>query len=161
MIDIEHVREAAKKLQDAMNMLSRGPSGFYLEELVAAHDLLMGRFAPFKVGDRVRLLKAPDLKPVSACQQHGWWHCRHFLVPGAAGVVREAECGSKGFRFGVVFDSESWIDDVGHMRPKGSIVPIESDDRHIFTFGEGWLEHESPNDRANSPATAPGGNDER
>lgn len=147
-MDIEHVHKAAEKLSEAMGMLGRGPLDYYLLELVAAHDMLMSRFAPFRVGDRVRLLKAPDMKPISDVQPHGWWRCRHFLVPGATGVVKTATCGTGGFSFGVEFDAESWIDEVGFQRPKGTIVQMEADSKHVFKFGEGWLEHE-PNVRAN------------
>ena len=39
----------------AQEMLSGGPLDYYLTEMAAAHELLMTRYAPFKVGDRVRL----------------------------------------------------------------------------------------------------------
>ena len=153
-MDIEHVRAATKKLQEAIGMFGRGPLDYYLNELVAAHDMLMQRFAPFKVGDRVRLLKAPDMTPISVEQPHGWWHCRHFLVPGATGVIVSADAGTRGFRFGVEFDAESWIDEVGFQRPKGTVVHMEDDRKHVFGFGEGWLESETHNDRIEAGTTA-------
>lgn len=139
-MDIEHVRKAADKLKEAMDLFGRGPLDYYLQELVAAHDLLMTRFAPFKVGDRVILTKTPNYKSAP-----GWLNCAHFLVPGAAGVVVDAECGQSGFRFDVLFDDESWIDNIGHQRAKGTAVPIEHERRHRFGFGESWLEREPAN----------------
>jgi hypothetical protein len=139
-MNLDVVREGAQKLSEAMAIFSRGPLDFYLRELVAAHDLLMTRYAPLKVRDRVVLVKAPDYADAPS-----WKHCEHFLVPGAAGVVVDATCGERGFRFEVLFDAESWIDTTGHGRPKGTVVPIEHDKRHRFCFGEGWLEREPSN----------------
>lgn len=139
-MDIEHVRNAANKLKEAMDMFGRGPLDYYLRELVAAHDLLMSRFAPFQIGDRVKLLKSPDYEKAP-----GWDKCKHFLVCGAAGVIVDATCGSSGFVFDVLFDDESWIDTVGRDRPKGSVVPMPGDRKHRFGFREGWLEHVTPN----------------
>jgi hypothetical protein len=140
-MDIHHVRKAAAKLKEAMDLFGRGPLDYYLQELVAAHDLLMVRFAPFQVGDRVVLMKAPDYE-----SSPGWRPSAHFLVPGAAGVVVDAGCGQGGFRFDVMFDDESWIDNTGHQRARGSVVPMEPERKHRFGFGEGWLELELAND---------------
>ena len=123
-----------------MDLFGRGPLDFFLRELVAAHDLLMSRYAPFKVGDRVVLTKAPDY-----VQAPGWNGCEHFLVPGAAGTVVDTSCGERGFRFDVLFDDESWIDTVGYRNPKGTFVPMAPDRRHRFGFGEGWLAPEPAN----------------
>ena len=139
-MDIDHVRKAAEKLKEAMDMFGRGPLDYYLRELVGAHDMLMSRFAPLKVGDRVVLTKAPDYKKAP-----GWSHSAHFLVPGAAGVVVDAGCGVHGFRFDVLFDDESWVDNSGYQRAKGSVVPMEPERRHRYGFGEGWLERETAN----------------
>jgi len=139
-VDIEHVRKAAHKLKEAMDLFGRGPLDYYLSELVAAHDLLISRFAPFKVGDRVRLTKVPDFEKAP-----GWAPSKHFLVVGAHATVVNVECGSGGFRFDVLFDDESWIDTVGYQQPKGTVVPICSDNKHSFGFREGWLEHETYN----------------
>ncbi|MBK8810782.1 MAG: hypothetical protein IPN69_08645 [Acidobacteria bacterium] len=136
MIDYQNVKKAAKMLRESMHMLGRGPLEFYLLELVAAHDLLMERFSPFKVGDRVRLTKTPDYS-----QAPGWSHCSHFLIVGSEGTIQTASCGSRGFKFGVIFDDESWIDTIGHARKKGTVVPIEDRNKHAFQFGEDSIEH--------------------
>ena len=130
-MNIENVREATKKLSEAMSLFGSGPLDFYLRELIAAHDLLIKRFAPFKSGDRVRLITPPDFDKTTGLQ-----HCKHFLVHGAEGTVKSVECGEGGFRFGVVFDNESWIDTQGFVGKKGAYVAI--DDKHAFSF--------SPND---------------
>jgi hypothetical protein len=139
-MDIDHVRKAADKLKEAMEMFGHGPLDYYLRELVAAHDMLMSRFAPFKVGDRVVLKNAPNFEAAP-----GWTNCRHFLVPGAAGTVVDAGCGQDGFRFDVLFDDESWIDNTGYQRPKGTVVPVEP--KHRYGFGEMWLEREPANEK--------------
>lgn len=94
-MDLDRVRKAAKMMREAQDMLSGGPLDYYLTEMAAAHDLLMTRYAPFKVGDRVRLKAAPEIT--------GW---KSLLVAGAPGVVSRADCGSRGFMFGVQFDAD-------------------------------------------------------
>ena len=130
----ENIRRAAELMEQAHTLLARGPLAYYLTEMAAAHDLLMSRFSPLKVGDRVTLAKVPDYETAP-----GWQHCAHFLVVGATGVVKAAECGSRGFRFGVEFDDDSWIDNTGHERAKGTVVFREPDNRMLFYFGEEWL----------------------
>jgi hypothetical protein len=144
-MNIDKLREAAKALQFAMRLFDSGPLDYHLLELSAAYELLMSRYAPFKVGDRVRLLRAPDFN-----KSPGWRGCEHFLVAGANGEVRTAECGSDGFRFGVVFDEESWVN--CHDQ---SVHPIGEGNRHQFSFGEGWLEHEVTTEMEELPRWKP------
>jgi hypothetical protein len=92
--------------------------------MVGAYDYLMERYAPFKAGDRVMLVKSPSPMP------SGWEHCRHFLVPGAYAIVHQISCDAKGFRVEVEFLDESWID------RDNKIIPIEPDRRHTFSFSD-------------------------
>lgn len=138
-MNLDNVRLGTAKLREAMALFSTGPLEYYLTELIAAHDLLMTRFAPFKIGDRVRLTKAPVLSA-----DHGWKPYEHFLVVGATGVVTTAECGTKGFQFGIVFDNESFI--AGCTRfpiTAGDVVPISESARHTYAFSESYLERDS------------------
>ena len=131
----ENIRRAAELMEQAHALLACGPLNYYLTEMAAAHDLLMSRFAPFKVGDRVTLAKVPDYEDAP-----GWRHCEHFLIVGATATVKEAECGSRGFRFAVEFDDDSWIDNTGYKRPKGTVVLREASEKLRFHFGEKWLD---------------------
>lgn len=136
-MNLDNVRLGTAKLREAMELLSRGPLEYYLTELIAAHDLLMTRFAPFKTGDRVMLTKAPIMSA-----DHGWKPCAHFLVRGSTGTVVNADCGSKGFQFGVVFDDESTTVGyaIGDLKI-GDRVPVSPERRHVFAFSESYLEH--------------------
>lgn len=131
MLDLERILKAAAMMREATDLLSKGPLSYYLEELAASHELLMTRFAPIKVGDRVRLTRVPNFESAP-----GSVPSKHFLVVGALGTVRESSCGRRGFRFSVEFDDESWIDRAG------SVIPIEPKDRHTFSFGENSLAQE-------------------
>lgn len=96
-------------VEDGIRILSSGPLDYTLQKLTKAHEVLMTRFAPFKVGDRVALRRAPDMD-----SNHGWRHCRHFLIPGAVGTVRSADCSLAGnLIFDVDFDHQPWIDQDG------------------------------------------------
>jgi hypothetical protein len=102
-MELDKVRIAAKLLTQAQDILSGGPLEYYLTELAAAHDLLMTRYAPFKVGDRVRLKAAPE---ITESVRPGWMHYKTLLVAGALGVVSTASCGSRGFVFDIIFDAD-------------------------------------------------------
>ena len=101
-MDFENVKLAAEHMKQAERLLSRGPFGYYLVEMSAAYDLLMNRFAPFKVGDQAHLAADIALGPNS-----GWHHWRHFFKKGQPCRVVSAECGSHGFRFGIQFDADT------------------------------------------------------
>ena len=125
-MDIEALKTAMKKMDEARRLLEGGPMNYTLDQLLASYELLMDRFAPHRVGDYVELARAPAISPES-----GWHSSRHFLTEGAKGVIRTAECGDKGFRFGVAFNNESWLDNNGQPQT----VQRES----IYTFSEEWL----------------------
>jgi hypothetical protein len=118
---------AMKKLAEAQELLSRGPASFYVEQMVGAYDYLMDRFAPFKVGDKVVMVK--ELQTIPS----GWSHCQHFLVPGARAVVEQIACDGKGFRVDVSFLDESWINRDGEK------IPMEPDRFHTFSFNETYF----------------------
>lgn len=118
---------AMKKLAEAQELLSRGPASFYVEQMVGAYDYLMERYAPFKAGDKVIMVK--ELQTIPS----GWSHCQHFLVPGARGVVDQISCDAKGFRVEVIFENESWINKDGEK------ILMEPDRRHTFSFNETYF----------------------
>ena len=128
---IENIKKATGLLREGMQLLATGPLDYYLTELVAAHDLLMDRYAPFKVGDKVELAVTPTISEEVAW---GWLGAKHFLKKGATGVVVSATCGARGFRFGVVFDEETWISPVDKLEKE-----VEKDKRHEYVFGESSL----------------------
>ena len=127
-MDIENVKDAIDLLQKGINKLSNGPLSYYVENMVAAYDILMTRYAPFKVGDCVLLTKTPVINLSTAS---GWMGSKHFLVKGAAGTVATADCGTRGFKFDVIFDDESWYNHVDKI-----YVKMAEDKRHRYCFGE-------------------------
>jgi hypothetical protein len=127
-MNIDNVKQAAEHLGKALTLLQRGPIDYYLTELVGAAEYCKEHYSPFKVNDNVILCKAPALE-----EGHGWYHCRHFLVKGAKGVVKEVDLGSKGFSFSIEFTDESYMD------RDGKIHPTAENRRHTFGFGEDSL----------------------
>lgn len=114
--------QAMVKLTEAQQLLSQGPASYYVEQFIGAYEYLMANFAPFKVGDKVVLVKAPNPMP------SGWAHCEHFIKVGATAEVRNVECSAKGFSVEVHFDDESWINNAK------AVIPV--DDKHVFTFSD-------------------------
>lgn len=126
-MNVQSVKDGLRLIREGMDKLGGGPASWYVDQLVAAYELLMQRYAPFKVGDLVRLSRTIE----GIDQEHGWYACRHFLTVGSRGIVTIAECGTKGFSFGVEFFDETWIDQDGIKR-----IPSR---RHTFMFGENDL----------------------
>jgi len=141
----DDVREACKLLEKASDLMRGSCLQYYLDQLLQSYDLLMGTYAPFKVGDRVQLSKTPVINEKTA---PGWRGSEHFLVKGAAGEVAEAECVNGKFRFSILFDQETYI----HPCNK---VPTTPERRGTYSFGPDYLEPE-----ANAKADKISGNKE-
>jgi len=107
MDKFDGLKEGLAHLKKAQDAFSKGPLTFYITELVGAYNFMMEHCAPFKVGDRVILIKAPI---INANENHGWMSSKHFLIPGAKADVLSISCNEKGFQVGVAFDDESYID---------------------------------------------------
>jgi hypothetical protein len=132
MTNVDAITEGVKLIEQGMRRLSGGPLDYYLKQLVKARELLLTRFAPFKVGDRIILWHTPIIEPES-----GWYCSRHFLVAGSLGTVKESDCDGEGrLRFYVEFDNETWIDYDGKEQPVIS--------KHRFCFFEQQLILEQP-----------------
>lgn len=83
---------------------------------------------PFKEGDKAVLAKTPDIRPETS---PGWMSSKHFLVEGALATVASVGFYDGQFRFGLMFDNETWIDREGIQRPV--------DNQYVYTFGEKWI----------------------
>lgn len=131
-MDVERIIEGMRKIEEGKLLLDSGPFDYTMKCLFAAHEALLTRYAPFKVGDRVRLSKTPV---INECTAPGWMRAEHFLIKGAAGTVKDSHVSSNGdLFFGVVFDHESWIG------PDGVEHCVSGDNKAMFTFAESWLE---------------------
>lgn len=93
------INEGVQMIADGMNRIGTNDYKYQIEKLVACYELLLGRFAPAHVGDRVALSKTPEITPEKA---PGWMGSKHFLVKGAQGTVKDVDVDGKGFFFQVV-----------------------------------------------------------
>lgn len=127
-MNAKNVKEAMELIDKGIGMLRRGPFDFYMQRLTDCYDLLIERFAPFKVGDRVLLTRTPEINEKTA---PGWIGSKHFLVKGAIGTVREVYCDGKEFGFQIEFDDETWLDRDGKAQPVSQ--------KHTYHFREDCL----------------------
>lgn len=131
-MDIARIKKAASLVSEGMDMFRGGPLSYYLENLAAAYDAVTTQYAPFKVGERVKLASTPDINEKDSW---GWLGAKHYLVKGSGGTVKEVSYGTKGFQFYVSFDDESWIDSrTGEVNP--------TPHQHTYHFKEEWLRAE-------------------
>jgi hypothetical protein len=130
-VSIERVKQGFLAIKDGMKLLDGGPLEYYMSKLTGCYDLLIDRFAPFKVGDTVELIQTPV---ISETEAWGWMAGKHFLVEGARGVVREVDVDGQGFRALVAFDDDSWIE---HNTKIVHAIPPK--DRGLYSFKERWL----------------------
>ena len=128
-MDTDKVVVGLRMIEDGIGLLATGPMDFYLKRLVAARELLLTRFAPFKVGDRVTLRE-----PYQSAKITGWDQCKHFLIPGSPATVRGSDCTVDGrLEFDLEFDNETFFHE-------GVEMPATS--KHVFRFTEHELERE-------------------
>lgn len=99
-------KEGREKFNEASDILAGGGGNYYFDKIEGYVDALFNRFAPFKQGDRVKIIKAPVTKG-------NWASCKHFLKKGSKGTVHSVDYCAGQFRADVVFDDESWIDSKG------------------------------------------------
>jgi hypothetical protein len=115
MDHVEQMKDGIEKIKEGFSQLNTGPASYTLDCLLAAYHTLLTQYVPFKTGARVELREVPAS---AVKEKSGWWHCRHFLIPGNGATVQHVSCGSDGFvRYDIVFDRETWIDREGKEQP--------------------------------------------
>ena len=119
---IQKVSDALQQIEEAMASLHSGPSNYYFTKMRLYAEGLF-KMSPYKIGDNICLRHTLDIG-----QGSGWRHCRHFLIKGASGVVREIDYDESGFVYGIIFDNESFIDQ------HGDECPVK--DKHLFYIEE-------------------------
>ena len=114
--DMKNLDTAFKNLNST---LSGGPGSYYFDKIMGYYEGCMAA-SKFKVGDRVRL------KEDWNGEASGWQHCKHFLKEDNPAIVRDVDYHKGKYRYEIEFDTETWIDSEGKVRPR--------DRKHTFTF---------------------------
>jgi len=122
-------KEAFAKHKEAEAVLSGGPASYYFDKVAEYSEALFERFAPFEIGDKVKIYKEIDIDNAS-----GWNSCRHFLIVDAIGEVMDVDYRGGKFTADVMFDDESWIN--SHTK---KVTPVEGKDRHTFCLSERFV----------------------
>lgn len=123
---VEEVRVVFTHLVKLRNAM-RYEFDYKVNRVLASYNDMFERFCPFKDGDRIYLVKAPDID-----EKSGWYGSRHFLVQGATGKIVGRDYYKNKFCFSVEFDNESWIDEFG-------VHHLVLEPKSIYTFDEDWL----------------------
>lgn len=119
---MSNVEEYAKQVIDIVDLIND-----VNKQVIDSYLSMFNRFCPFRIGDRVRLIKTLDISPDS-----GWYHHRHFLTKDSPGTVVERGYSDGRFTFYVTFDNETWIDSDGNKNPVENL--------HWFALNEHLLE---------------------
>lgn len=132
-----------KRAEDLAELLEK------LHELVGSHDLrqyawvLKNDVIPWfdkgkvVVGDRVRLVKTPDINPETSW---GWMHAKHFLVEGAFARVHEVELRDGRASYALLFEDDSYL----HYRT-GEKIMTSAAERGVYYFAARWVERVDEN----------------
>jgi hypothetical protein len=96
-------QEAFGKIQNAQDVLARGPQSYYFERILEYVEVLFNRYAPFKAGDRIVICKAPNCN-------NGWKAHEQDLQKGAKGEVEGIDFYKGKWRVDIVLDKETWMD---------------------------------------------------
>jgi len=108
LTEMNNLRRAQAQFEQS---LAGGPGRFYIEKFNIYIDGLFS-FAKFKVGDGVVLGETVNPLPCA------WIPFEHFLIKGSEALVGDIDYDEKGFRYGIEFDAESWIDGKGKEHKK-------------------------------------------
>ena len=108
---MQRVDDVLAAVDALTEVTSRSEHAWHWKKLRAYAVGLFDR-APFKVGDRVRLTKTPDITPEKAW---GWMGAKHFLVKGAMATVAAIDFSEGRFEAWLYFDDETWKDHSGTL----------------------------------------------
>lgn len=122
-------------------LLDVGPASYYMKQLKIYMDTLFNRFAPFKVGSKVKLNKdiGSALKPDS-----GWYCFRKMLHEGATGIIKEIDVNSDNkFVAGVIFDTHFSVDSFNENK---KYITYDPEHKGMFFLSEDDLQLIDEND---------------
>lgn len=127
----QQVDDALTGLEEIRQLYKRLTLTSYdIEQIRTTFNEMFERFCPFKVGDRVRLVRDwTDPRGDSP----GWHHHMHTLVRDNVAVVKGRDFRNGKFIFDLLFDKETWVDKDGVEHPVSK--------KGTFCFREDWLEH--------------------
>jgi hypothetical protein len=129
MKEIVGLSSKTQEISKEFNRICGGSFEWATKEIANSYLSMFDRFCPFKVGDRVRLVKDYEVTDKS----HGWYHCRHFLQKGALSTIITREYENTCFTFQIEFDRETWISSEDKIER-----PVTC--KHTFYFREDYLE---------------------
>lgn len=104
----------------------RGSLRWGLTEIMKSYQVLYNRLSPYKVEDKVQLIKTPHIEESS-----GWWMSRHFLKKGAIGTVRYTEWINGRFGYGIEFDDQSYITSDNRE--------VKAEEKYTYLFTEDYI----------------------
>jgi hypothetical protein len=132
---VSHLRERANALNCAAEAIKSpliAELGKLYTSFAGCMDLL-ARQLPFKAGDRVRLVRAPNCN-------NDWRYSKHFLVVGAVGTIKVIDIDylMRDWSVCVEFDDESWI--CSHGEDAGKVFLVKPDQRHVYGLSPDFVE---------------------
>jgi hypothetical protein len=125
---------AAEKLKEALGLIESGTkmiahsSDWYTGQMQMMVEMLFERFAPWKPGDRVRLVRE-----INFVNSYGWKGAEHWLKPGVVGTVHSVDAHNKRFTALVEWDNQTYLD-----YRTGEALPV--DRPGCYNMGENDIE---------------------
>lgn len=111
---IRNILQIIKEGNGLLSMLGDSDFEYTLERYEEYKEGLF-RLSPFQIGSTVQLVNYPG---VNKDKSPGWWPSRHFLVNGSVARVADMDYYKGEFRYDLVFNSETWIDDDNKVHQK-------------------------------------------
>lgn len=126
---INSTKEVINNVLELNKLLSDQNCKYGIEKLIEYADGLFSK-APFKEGDRVKLIKTPT---ITNDISWGWLGAKHFLIEGATARVINIDFNKGKFIAGLYFDNETWLSSVDKSEQK-------VDRSGLYYFSEDYLE---------------------
>ena len=116
-------------LEEASSLVKQ----YNIEKIHKYLDFLFTKCAPFQVGDKVELIKAPIIDDDN---RPGWRSYKNMLVVGATATVETVDVNCNKFIALVKFDNQFWTH-YDYKLKMGIDTPLQED--VLFTFSEDYL----------------------
>ena len=124
--DLIEAVNLAKEFHTSISKRFGGSFDWSMEQVMESYLSLFDRFSPYRIGDRVKLVKTCDVDECS-----GWYNSKHYLVKDSKATVKGRGYSKGEFTFDIMFDNETWIDRGGCERKVSQ--------KHLFGFRESML----------------------
>lgn len=128
--DVEKIREFMNNIDEFYN--SKKTKAVW-DKVEQYFHMLFEQIAPFKLNDKVVLIKTPKIDENT---RWGWMGSKHFLLEGEKATVCSVDIDKGKWLLGLVFENDSWI-----SHTTNEAILRKSNKRGVYYFTSDFVAH--------------------